>query len=81
MNEEHFTFHLQYRYSGTFANRKYEELSYPQNPKMCGPVLVTVLKMRPHYNQSSRENATPSSGTSPVASYKEVPPSPGLRVF
>ena len=35
--------------------------------------------MRPHYSQSSRENATPSSGTSPLASYKEVtnPPSPG----
>ena len=30
--------------------------------------------MQPHYSQSSRENATPSSGTSPVASYKEVPP-------
>ena len=32
--------------------------------------------MRPHYSQSSRENATPSSGTSPLASYKEVPPPP-----
>ena len=28
------------------------------------------------YSQSSRDNATPSSGTSPLASYKEVP-SPG----
>ena len=46
---------------------------------MCDPILVTVLKMQPHYSQSSRENATPSSGTSPVASYKEVPP-PGLNV-
>ena len=27
-------------------------------------------------SQSSRENATPSSGTSPLASYKEVPPPP-----
>ena len=34
--------------------------------------------MRPHYSQSSRENATPSSDTSPLASYKEVPP-PGLK--
>ena len=35
---------------------------------MCDPILVTL------YNrQSSRENATPSSGTSPLASYKEVP--------
>ena len=78
MNEEHFTFHLQYKYPGTFANRKYEQLSYPKNPKMCGPILVTLLKMQPHYSQSSRENATPSSGTSSLASYKEVP-SPGLR--
>ena len=41
---------------------------------MCDPILVTLLKMPPHYSQSSRENATPSSGTSPVASYGEVPP-------
>ena len=75
LNEEHFTFHLQYKHSGTFANSKYEELSYPKNQKMCDPFLVTLLKMWPHYNsQSSCENATPSSGTSPSASYKEVPP-------
>ena len=41
---------------------------------MCDPILVTLLKMRPHYCQSSRENATPSSGTSPLASYKKVAP-------
>ena len=44
---------------------------------MCDPILVTLLKalkMRPHYSQSSRENATPSSGTFPLSSYKEVPP-------
>ena len=33
--------------------------------------------MRPHYSQSSHENATPSSGTFPLASYKEVQPPPG----
>ena len=49
----------------TFANRKYGELSYPKNQKMCDPILVTLLKMRPHDSQSSRENSTPSSGTSP----------------
>ena len=44
---------------------------------MCDPILVALLKMRPHYSPSSSENATPSSGTSPsVASYKEVPPPP-----
>ena len=37
------------------------------------PILVTLLKMRPH----SRENAIPSSGTSPLASYKEVAPPRG----
>ena len=30
--------------------------------------------MRPHYSQSSHENSTPSSGTFPLASYKEVQP-------
>ena len=77
MNEEHFIFHLPYKLnSGTFANRKYEGLSYRKNSKMCDPILVTLLKMQPHYSQSSRENATPSNGTSPLTSYKEVPPSP-----
>ena len=47
---------------------------YPKNPKMCDPILVTPLKMRPHYSQSRGENATPSSGASPLAYYKEVPP-------
>ena len=30
--------------------------------------------MRPHYSHSSRENATPSSETCPLTSYKGVPP-------
>ena len=79
LNKEHITSHLQYKHSGTFANRKYEELSYPKNPKMCDPTVVTLLKMQPHYSQSSHKNATPSSGTSPLASYKEVPLPPGTR--
>ena len=74
LNEEHFTFHLQYKHSCTFADRKCKELSYPKNQKMCDPILETLLKVRSHYNQSNRENATPSSGTSSLASYKEVPP-------
>ena len=73
MNEENVTFHLQYKHSGTFANRKYEELSYPKTQKMYDPILVILLEMRPHDSQTSRENATPYSGTSPLASYKEVP--------
>ena len=67
------------KYSGTFANRKYEELSHHKRPKMCDPILVTLLKMWPHYSQSSRENANPSSGASPLASYKEVTAPPDLR--
>ena len=51
----------------------------PKKPKMCDPILVALLKMRPHFSQSSRENATPFSGTSPLASYKDVTPPPPLR--
>ena len=58
---------------------KYEELSYPQNPKMCDPIQVTLLKIQPRYSQTSCENATPSSDTSPLASNKEVHPPPGTE--
>ena len=47
LNEEHLTFHLQCKHSGTFANRKYEELSYPKKSENFRPILVTT------------ENATP----------------------
>ena len=57
-----------------------EELSYPKKSAICDPILVTLLKMRLHYSQFSRENTTPSSGTAPLASYKEVP-LPRLRGF
>ena len=71
MNEEHFTFYLQYKHSGTFANRNYEEQYYPKKSENVRP-LVILLKMQPHFSQSSRENAAPPSGTSPLASYKAV---------
>ena len=45
----------------------------PHNPESYYPVLVVLLKIQPHYSQSSRENATPSSGTSQLAYYKKVP--------
>ena len=54
-------------------------LIYPKNQKMCHPILETLLKMLSYYSQSSRQNATPSSSTSPLASYKEKevrPPPP-----
>ena len=71
LNEEHFTFtfHLQYKHCGTFANRKYEELSYPQKSGNVRPHPGNSIE-----NTTSRENATPSSGTSPLASHKEVAP-------
>ena len=47
---------------------------------MWDPILVTLMKMQPHYNQSSRVNATPSSGTSQLASitrkYPRLPRKP-----
>ena len=64
LNEKHLTFHLRYKHSGTFAKRKYEELSYPQKSENVTPWQVTLLKMRAHHSQPSRENATPTSGTS-----------------
>ena len=60
LNEEHFTFYLQYKHSGTFANGKYEELSYPKKAEnvrphskktlwKCDPIIVNpVVKMRLH---------------------------------
>ena len=80
LNEEHFTFYLQYKHSGTFANGKYEELSYPKKEENVRPHSSNSRKMRPHYSQSIRENATLSSGKSPLASYKEVPPTPRAAV-
>ena len=66
--------------TATILNPYLTEFPYPINPKMCDPILVTLLKMQPHSSQSSRETATPSSGTSPLASYKEVPPPPPLGI-
>ena len=49
----------------------------PKSKKKCDPTVVTLLKMRPNYSQSSRENPTSSRGTSPLAFYKELPSPPG----
>ena len=45
------------------------EIFVPHNKD---PILVTLLKMRPYYSQSSRENTTPSSDISPLASWATV---------
>ena len=80
LNERYLTFHLRYKHSGTFAKRKYEELSYTKKAENVTPWLIPLLKMRPHHSQPSCENATPTSGASPLASYKEVrPPPPAPR--
>lgn len=31
------------------------EFSYPNTPKMCDPILVTLLRIQPHYGKSIRE--------------------------
>ena len=54
---------------------------------MCDPIVVTLLKMRPLDSQTNKQSAvinitrqrsyaTASSGTSPLAFYKDVPPTP-----
>ena len=48
LNEEHFTFRLLYKRSGTFAKRKFEELPDPKKSE----------NVRPHFSNSI-ENATP----------------------
>ena len=56
----------------------YQSTFLHQKSELHHPILVNLLKMHPHYIQSSCENVTPSSGTSPKAPYKEVPPLPGI---
>ena len=41
---------------------------------MDDPIQVTLLKMQPRYSQTSCENATPSSDTSPLALRRSPPP-------
>ena len=73
LNKEHLTVHLQYTHSGTSDDRKYEELSYFKNQKMCDPIPAIMLKMRPHGSQSNRENAAHSHWPPPN---EEEPPPP-----
>ena len=39
---------------------------------MCDPILETLTRIQPHNSQPSHENATPSSGTSPLAYYSRL---------
>ena len=52
----------------------YEELSYSPKCENIQPHSSISIENAPRYSQCSLENATPSSGTSPLASCKEVPP-------
>ena len=38
---------VQYKHSGTFANRKYEEMSYSKTQIMCDPILITIENVTP----------------------------------
>ena len=73
--------HLLYKHSGTSANRKYEELSYPFKIRECAThssnsienaiplfIVSSVVKMRPH----------PAAHPPDSASYKEVTPPLGI---
>ena len=46
----------------------------PQRSENLRPHPSNSIEMRPHHNHHSRENATASSGTSPLASCKGTPP-------
>ena len=72
LNEKHVTVFFIYRTNllVRLLNVNTKNCLTPKNLKMCDPFLVTLLKMRPHYSQFSSENATSSTGTSPLASYK-----------
>ena len=60
-----------YRESFHFVNPTNQNFLTSKIPTICHSILVTLpgtlLEMQLHYSQSSRENATPSSGTSPLA--------------
>ena len=49
---------------------------------MCDLIAVVTIENEAHYivKLSSRENAIPSSGTSPLFSYEEVSLPPALRM-
>ena len=48
--------------SSYFLIPNYQNFLTPNILEMCKPILVALLKMQPHYSQSSRENVTLSSG-------------------
>ena len=59
--------HLQYNILVRLLTVNMKNCLNPKTPKMCDPIVVTLLKMRPHYSQSSRENATPIQRHIPIS--------------
>ena len=71
MNEEYFTFRLQYKHSEErfLTPKKKSENVRPHSSNSIENATPLYI-----YSQSRGENTTPSGGASPLASYKEVPP-------
>ena len=64
---------------GTYLNSLQRVFSDPPNRENVRPHSGSFIgKLQPHYSQPSRENVIPSSSTSPLAYYKEVPAWIGL---
>ena len=79
-NEELSTSQLQCKHSGTFANRKYEELSCTKNQKMCDPILAIVLKMRPIIVTRDVKIRPHPAAHSHQPLVRKYPPPPGLKM-
>ena len=59
--------HLQYNILVRLLTVNIKNCLNPKTPKMCDPIVVTLLKMRPHYSQSSHENVTPVQRHIPIS--------------
>ena len=67
--------HLQYKHSGTLANRKHEELSDPPNQKICDPIIVNPCKCDPikrHIPISPLKGSAPPPGLPQSVTFGKV---------
>ena len=76
LNEEHSTFHVRYEHSGTFADRKYEQLSYPQKSENVLSHSSNSIEKATQLQSIQSWRSDPIQQDIPLASYKEVPPPP-----
>ena len=65
LSDPNFTFHIQYKHSGKFANRKYGELSYPKKSEIVQP-----------HSSNAIENDTISTPPPPPPTPPPPPPPP-----